>query len=88
MGNPYDKINNITKFREYEYRTNEYYYDITLCIFVLNYKVYITIMIEDTKFCQFSYYIRYMYNYNNIEFDYLRLVNKRYTEHTEQRNKI
>ena len=73
--NSSNKIDTVTKFQEYEYKTKEYYYHITLCIFVLNYKVYITITIEDTKFCQFSY-IRYIYNYNNIEFDYLRLVNK------------
>lgn len=73
--NSSNKIDTVTKFQEYEYKTKEYYYHITLCIFVLNYKVYITITIEGTKFCQFSY-IRYIYNYNNIEFDYLRLVNK------------
>ena len=73
--NSNNKIDTVTKFQEYEYKTKEYYYHITLCIFVLNYKVYITITIEGTKFCQFSY-IRYIYNYNNIEFDYLRLVNK------------
>ena len=73
--NSSNKIDTVTKFQEYEYKTKEYYYHITLCIFVLNYKVYITITIEGTRFCQFSY-IRYMYNYNNIEFDYLRLVNK------------
>ena len=43
MGNPYDKIDTVTKFQEYEYKTKEDYYHITLCIFVLNYKVYITI---------------------------------------------
>lgn len=70
--NSSNKIDTVTKFREYEYKTKEYYYHITLCIFVLNYKVYITITIEGegTKFCQFSY-IRYIY-----KFDYLRLVNK------------
>lgn len=73
--NSSNKIDTVTKFQEYEYKTKEYYYHITLCIFVLNYKVYITITIEGTKFCQFNY-IRYIYNYNNIEFDYLRLVNK------------
>lgn len=73
--NSSNKIDTVTKFQEYEYKTKEYYYHITLCIFVLNYKVYITITIEGTKFCQSSY-IRYIYNYNNIEFDYLRLVNK------------
>lgn len=74
-GNPYDKIDNITKFQKYEYRTDKYYYDITLCIFSLNYKVYITITIEGTKICKICH-IKYIYNYNNIEFDYLRLVNK------------
>lgn len=73
--NSSNKIDTVTKFQEYEYKTKEYYYHITLCIFVLNYKVYITITIEGTKFCQSSY-IKYIYNYNNIEFDYLRLVNK------------
>lgn len=73
--NSSNKIDTVTKFQEYEYKTKEYYHHITLCIFVLNYKVYITITIEGTKFCQFNY-IRYIYNYNNIEFDYLRLVNK------------
>lgn len=73
--NSSNKIDTVTKFQEYEYKTKEYYYHITLCIFVLNYKVYITITIEGTKFYQFCY-IRYMYNYNNIEFDYLRLVDK------------
>ena len=73
--NSSNKIDTVTKFQEYEYKTKENYYHITLCIFVLNYKVYITITIEGTKLCQFSY-IRYIYNYNNIEFDYLRLVNK------------
>ena len=73
--NSSNKIDTVTKFQEYEYKTKEYYYHITLCIFVLNYKVYITITIEGTKLCQCSY-IRYIYNYNNIEFDYLRLVNK------------
>lgn len=81
--NSSNKIDTITKFQEYEYKTKEYYYHITLCIFVLNYKVYITITIEGTKFCQFSY-IRYIYNYNNIEFDYLRLVNKQICGTKEQ----
>lgn len=81
--NSSNKIDTVTKFQEYEYKTKEYYYHITLCIFVLNYKVYITITIEGTKFCQFSY-IRYMYNYNNVEFDYLRLVNKQIYRVKEQ----
>lgn len=81
--NSSNKIDTVTKFQEYEYKTKEYYYHITLCIFVLNYKVYITITIEGTKFCQFSY-IRYIYNYNNIEFDYLRLVNKQICGTKEQ----
>lgn len=81
--NSSNKIDTVTKFQEYEYKTKEYYYHITLCIFVLNYKVYITITIEGTKFCQFSY-IRYIYNYNNIEFDYLRLVNKQISGTKEQ----
>lgn len=81
--NSSNKIDTITKFQEYEYKTKEYYYHITLCIFVLNYKVYITITIEGTKLCQFSY-IRYIYNYNNIEFDYLRLVNKQICGTKEQ----
>lgn len=81
--NSSNKIDTVTKFQEYEYKTKECYYHITLCIFVLNYKVYITITIEGTKFCQFSY-IRYMYNYNNVEFDYLRLVNKQICGTKEQ----